>query len=92
MRIGSCRWQWQIAPLHPLHLELTPSSDRDEPSPQRIYQMATFSWPAYPSSEDEFEQLMTAIAKTLAALDLRPSQQPLHVGVSSGRLLDGADA
>lgn len=42
--------------------------------------MAKFSWPAYPSSEAEFEQLMTAIDKTLAAQDLRPFQRPLHVG------------
>jgi len=41
--------------------------------------MAKFSWPAYPSSEAEFEQLMTA-DKTLAAQDLRPFQRTLHVG------------
>jgi len=42
--------------------------------------MAKFEWPAYPSSESEFEQLMVAIDKALAAEDLKPFQRPLHVG------------
>lgn len=42
--------------------------------------MAKFSWPAYPSSVAEFEQLMTAIDKALASEDLKPFQRPLHVG------------
>ena len=31
--------------------------------------MAKFIWPAYPSSEPEFEQLMVAIDKALATQD-----------------------
>ena len=42
--------------------------------------MAKFSWPAYPSTEAEFEQLMTAVDKILAAEDLKPFQRPFHVG------------
>lgn len=43
--------------------------------------MPTFSWPAYPSSEAEFEQLMAAVDKALAAKGLRPFQRPMHVGI-----------
>ena len=42
--------------------------------------MAKFIWPAYPSSEPEFEQLMVAIDKALATQHLTPFQRPLHVG------------
>lgn len=42
--------------------------------------MAKFSWPAYPSSEPEFEKLMVAIDKALATQGLTPVQRPLHVG------------
>ncbi|MBF8673663.1 HEPN domain-containing protein [Pseudomonas fulva] len=42
--------------------------------------MAKFSWPAYPASEIEFEQLMAAIDKALASEDLKPFQRPFHVG------------
>lgn len=43
-------------------------------------QMAKFSWPAYPESEAEFEQLMVAIDELLAAEELKPFQRPFHVG------------
>lgn len=42
--------------------------------------MAKFSWPAYPKSKAEFEQLMVAIDNLLAAEELKPFQRPLHVG------------
>ncbi|WP_339648257.1 HEPN domain-containing protein [Halopseudomonas pelagia] len=42
--------------------------------------MSTFSWPDYPSSEAEFEQLMAEIDKALAAKGLKPFQRPMHVG------------
>lgn len=42
--------------------------------------MATFSWHAYPSSDAEFEKLMTAIDTALAAQGFVPHQRPLHVG------------
>lgn len=42
--------------------------------------MAKFSWPAYPKSDAEFEQLMAAIDDLLAAEELKPFQRPLHVG------------
>lgn len=42
--------------------------------------MAKFSWPAYPKSEAEFEQLMTAIDDLLASEELKPFQRPFHVG------------
>ncbi|MDF3188779.1 HEPN domain-containing protein [Pseudomonas paracarnis] len=42
--------------------------------------MAKFSWPAYPESESEFEQLMVAIDELLASEEWEPFQRPLHVG------------
>lgn len=42
--------------------------------------MAKFSWPAYPKSKAEFEQLMAAIDDLLAAEELKPFQRPFHVG------------
>ncbi|MCI2808182.1 hypothetical protein [Eoetvoesiella caeni] len=42
--------------------------------------MKNFSWPAYPSSETDFEQLMAAADKALAAEGLKPFQRPLHTG------------
>ncbi|MFP5426594.1 MAG: HEPN domain-containing protein [Gammaproteobacteria bacterium] len=42
--------------------------------------MAKFSWPAYPSTELEFEELMAAADNALAAEELKPFQRPAHVG------------
>ncbi len=85
-------WLWQIASLHSPSLELTLSSDRDKPSPQMIYRMAKSSWSAYPCSEAESKQLMTALDKTLAAQYLRPFNGPFVWAVCSGKLLGGAVA
>ncbi len=43
--------------------------------------MTKFSWPAYPTTDAEFEALMSAIDAALAAEDLKPSQRPLRVGI-----------
>lgn len=42
--------------------------------------MQKFSWPAYPSTHDDFEALMLAIDSALAASDVKPHQRPHHVG------------
>lgn len=42
--------------------------------------MTKFSWPAYPTTDAEFEALMSAIDAALAAEGLKPFQRPLHVG------------
>lgn len=42
--------------------------------------MAKFAWPAYPSTESEFEELMAAVDNALAAEDMKPFQRPVHVG------------
>ncbi|WP_134853312.1 HEPN domain-containing protein [Burkholderia pseudomallei] len=42
--------------------------------------MTMFTWPAYPASAAEFEELMRAIDKTLAQEGLKPFQRPMHVG------------
>lgn len=42
--------------------------------------MSEFSWPAYPSSDREFENLMRAIDEALAAEGVKPFQRPMHVG------------
>lgn len=39
-----------------------------------------FSWPAYPSTLEDFEAMMVAIDSELAASDLKPHQRPHHVG------------
>jgi len=39
-----------------------------------------FSWPQYPSTEAEFESLMTAVNEKLSGFDLKPHQRPFHVG------------
>lgn len=41
--------------------------------------MTKFSWPAYPTTDAEFEALMSAIDAALAAEGLKPFQRPLHV-------------
>lgn len=42
--------------------------------------MAKFSWPSYPRTDADFEQLMASIDGDLAAHGLKPFQRPLHVG------------
>jgi hypothetical protein len=42
--------------------------------------MTTFSWPAYPTTEREFKELMAAIDSALTSEGLVPFQRPLHVG------------
>lgn len=42
--------------------------------------MTKFFWPAYPKSNAEFEELMSAIDGALAAEGLKPFQRPMHVG------------
>jgi len=42
--------------------------------------MPPFQWPGYPTTEIEFEKLMAAVDKRLAAENLKPNQRPLHVG------------
>ena len=41
--------------------------------------MTKFAWPAYPTTQAEFEALMTAIDAALVAQGLHPAQRPLHI-------------
>lgn len=42
--------------------------------------MSGFSWPAYPASDMEFEELMRAIDSALTSEGIKPFQRPMHVG------------
>lgn len=41
----------------------------------------TFSWPAYPANETEFENLMQAMDTNLEQKGLKPFQRPIHIGL-----------
>jgi hypothetical protein len=42
--------------------------------------MGSFSWPSYPSSEQEFEALMKAIDESLSSDGYIPPARPLLIG------------
>lgn len=42
--------------------------------------MTNFTWPAYPKTDAQFDELMHAIDSVLADEGLKPFQRPIHVG------------